>query len=114
MALRKRSEQQERGDAEGAPSGSARDAAGSREWGARTVRVTWGEEKITPVPGSYSTVTVGPLDVTFALREGEDLGERTRAALAELAEIAEVERERKIANFVNKLRQVVGRARGDG
>jgi len=112
MALKTRSERQaaEQQD-EDVPVGPPRNAPEVGEWGARSVRVVWGEEKITAVPGSFSTVSVGPFEVVFQLREGEALEPKYEAAMAELSRLAEVERERKVANFVATLRRVAQRTR---
>ena len=81
-------------------------------WGVRTFRSVWGEEKITPVPGSYSTVTVGPFEVLYVVPEGADAELAFRAANSELAAMAEIERERKVQSFINKLHQSIDRAKG--
>lgn len=119
MALRTRGEKLEEQASEVGAGEPAEQQARERvivvfdKWGARTVRAVWGEEKITPVPGSYSTLTVGPFEVMFTLLEGEELGPRLEVANRELAEVAEAERERKVESFIAKLKQVSQRARGE-
>ena len=79
----------------------------------RTMRVVWGEEKLTPIPNSYSTVTVGPFEMEFTVPSGEDAVAFMDAANRELLAFVEVERERKVQSFINKLRQTAERAKGD-
>jgi hypothetical protein len=75
------------------------------------MRVVWGEEKFTVVPGSYSTVTVGPIELECEARPDKTLAEQYEEMFESLRLIAEEERERKIASFVAKLQQATGRAR---
>jgi hypothetical protein len=86
---------------------------GAVVFGDRTFRAVWGEEKITPVPGSYSTVTVGPFESLFVVAAGGDAARALDHANRELAAFAEVERERKVQSFLNKTRQVTAGAKGD-
>jgi hypothetical protein len=90
---------------EGNPNpGLGSEPAGDRPpWGPRTFTVTWGEEKISPV--QYNSLTVGPFSSTFFVPAGEDAGRYMDHANRELRAMAEVERERKVRSFLNKLHQ---------
>ena len=79
--------------------------------GTTTVTLEWAEEKYSPIPGSFSSCSVGPFGLTFIVH-GQDVAAAMDRGMRVLAEYAEVERERKVRNFVNKLRQVVGEAKG--
>ncbi len=67
------------------------------------VRVVWGEEKYTPIAGSYSTFTVGPFEVTLVCMRGETLAQTWLRGNAQLIKLAEVERVRKSNSFVRAL-----------
>lgn len=71
-----------------------------------TVTVTWGEEKFTPIPGSYSTCSVGPFSVTLPSKPGQEISALFAEANAMLAEMVHAHREEKIAAFVSALRRV--------
>jgi hypothetical protein len=79
-------------------------AVGEASQVGNVVTATWGEEKFTVVPNSYSTCTVGSFTMQSTVREGET----TEAAFQRLTEtlriVAEAERDRKIKLFVEKLR----------
>ena len=79
--------------------------------GTTTVTLEWAEEKYSPIPGSFSSCSVGPFGLTFIVH-GQDVAAAMDRGMRVLAEYAEVERERKVRNFVNKLRQAVGEAKG--
>jgi hypothetical protein len=70
------------------------------------VRYTWGEEKITPVKDSYSTVTVGPFTYTTRARPGESLEQAHGRLVQEAVPLAEQERERKVQSFLDALVRV--------
>ena len=69
------------------------------------IRVVWGEEKIC-LGGSFSPVSVGPFEVEFPVPPGTNVADALDKASRALAGFAEVERERKVRNFLNKLHQV--------
>ena len=80
--------------------------------GTTTVTLAWAEEKFSPIPGSFSSCSVGPFGLTFSVAHGQNIAAAMDRGMRVLAEYAEVERERKVRNFVNNLRQVVGEAKG--
>ena len=75
------------------------------------IRVVWGEEKIC-LNASFSPVSVGPFEVDFPVSEGTNVVDALEKASRVLASFAEVERERKVRNFLNKLHQVNDEAKG--
>ena len=80
--------------------------------GTTTVTLAWAEEKFSPIPGSFSSCSVGPFGLTFSVGPGQNIAAAMDRGMRVLSEYAEMERERKVRNFVNKLRQVVGEAKG--
>lgn len=83
--------------------------------GTVTVTVTWGKEVITPIPGSYSTVEVGPFSISVEVPASAGLTREVFDRLnAELATLAEAERIRKVESFVKALRGVVAEAKAAG
>jgi len=73
------------------------------------VDVTWGEEKFTPIPGSYSTCTVGPFSMTAAVRPDQTRAEAVDRAYAALVRQAEAERARKLESFIRVLNDARGK-----
>lgn len=71
------------------------------------VSATWGEEKYTPIAGSYSTCSVGPFYACSPVRLGETTDQAAARLHTKLAEYAEAERDRKLKSFVAKLKGVV-------
>jgi hypothetical protein len=69
-----------------------------------TVSYTWGEEKITPVRGEFSTCTVGAFTSTTKVRPGETRADALARLAAEVSEFAETERTRKLGSFVRAMR----------
>jgi hypothetical protein len=74
-----------------------------------TIVIVWGEEKYGP-PGSFSSCTVGPFTLTMYVKAGDSVSGAYDRGMRWLAEIAEVERQRKLKNFVNKLNGVKGQS----
>jgi hypothetical protein len=74
--------------------------------GEETVSYTWGEEKYTPVPNSFSTVTVGPITMTTTVREGEAHYEALDRLQRAVRARVDTERTEKIASFLHKYREV--------
>lgn len=79
-----------------------------------TVSAAWGEEKFTPVKNSYSVCTVGPFVGATKVRPGETRAQATLRVLEELREVARVERDRKLKEFVQKLRSLSEELHGAG
>ncbi len=79
--------------------------------GTTTVALNWGEEKYCPIPGSYSTCTVGPFGLTYTVPKGQDVDAAMTAGARALENYAAIERERKIRGFVNKLQQTQGQVK---
>jgi hypothetical protein len=77
-----------------------------------TLTLAWGEEKYTLVANSFSTVTVGPFTASIDVPAGSSVVDAFERINRELYELAEIERERKLTSFVNKLRQAVASTRG--
>jgi hypothetical protein len=75
--------------------------------GTTTVTLNWGEEKYG-IQGSYSACTVGPFGLTFTVARGALVAEAAEAGMQVLARYAEMERERKVRNFMDKLARVQG------
>jgi hypothetical protein len=73
------------------------------------VDVTWGEEKYTPIAGSYSTCTVGPFSMTVAVRPGQAREQAFAEAYEMLAMQARSVRTVKLADFVRVLNDVRGK-----
>jgi hypothetical protein len=79
-----------------------------------TVTATWGEEKYTPIAGSYSTCTVGPFSAVMTIPRGESeatLREVTEVLVGVVTKVAEVERDRKVTSFVGKLKGAIVEAK---
>ena len=103
----------------GLPTNPGISSPGSREGrqgfgvldGVSRIRVVWGEEKIC-LGGSFSPVSVGPFEVEFPVPEGTNVVAALEQASRAIASFAEVERERKVQNFLNKLHQVNTTAKG--
>jgi len=68
------------------------------------VTVTWGEEKFTLVPNSYSTCTVGSFAMQSTVRDGETIEAAFQRLTEAVRTVAEAERDRKIKSFLEKLR----------
>lgn len=75
------------------------------------VKFVWAKETYTPVPGSYSSIDVGPFEAATTIREGEAYGDAYVRLATQVNEMAELERDRKINSFVKKLRQAVAEAK---
>lgn len=73
--------------------------------GGERVTATWAEEKYTLVANSFSTVTVGPFTLSCEVPPGASVGAVFDRLNRHLAEMAEIERERKLQSFLNKLQQ---------
>ena len=64
-----------------------------------TVTVTWGEEKITLVPATFCTCTIGPFTLSGPVRPGESFEAAHGRLYAEVERLAERERGRKLASY---------------
>jgi hypothetical protein len=78
--------------------------------GAERVSYTWGMEKHTLVANSYSTVEVGPMTLSTALRPNETHGQALQRLIQEGDALMRQERERKIQSFVEAWRRGVQQA----
>jgi hypothetical protein len=79
-------------------------AVGETSQVGNVVTATWGEEKFTLVPGSYSTCTVGSFTMQSTVRDGETIEAAFQRLTETLRIVAEAERDRKIKSFLQKLR----------
>jgi hypothetical protein len=76
------------------------------------VTVTWGEEKFTLVPGSFSTCTVGPYSEKTVCRSGESPEQAHERVYSSLEKRAESDRAKKLASF-RKILIETGAIKGD-
>lgn len=79
-----------------------------------TLTYTWGEEKFTPVPNSFSTCTVGPFTATTTVGPGESYMGAYHRLQDFVKGFADAERKQKIDKFVAKLREVLTAAKDKG
>jgi hypothetical protein len=68
------------------------------------VTAVWGEEKFSPGKNSYSSCGVGPFSVTSHVLPGENVAQAQQRLMRQLEEQARVERDRKIASFLEALK----------
>ena len=88
------------------PSAGSQAASGMLVVEPQSVSYTWGEEKITPIKGSFSTCSVGPFSATGSVRHGETIPQACQRIAKEVSQAAEEERDRKLQSFMRKLVQV--------
>lgn len=72
----------------------------------QSVTFVWGEEKITPIKGSFSMCSVGPFSMTSNVRHGETPAQAYSRVAREVEQMAEQQRDRKLQSFLKKLMQV--------
>ncbi len=65
------------------------------------LRVTWGREHFQPI--QYHGMDVGPFELTVTLGDDESVLEAYRRARAQLQEIARLEHETKLAEFLGRI-----------
>lgn len=78
---------------------------------ADVLTVTWGEEKFTPIPGSYSTCSIGPFTVTVSVMPGQSNVDAWRDANEFLSSLARDEKDRKLREFTAQLQDMMAKVR---
>lgn len=68
-----------------------------------TVSVCFGEEKFSPLPGSYSSCTIGPFFASGPVLQGETPAQASERLYGSLLEYARRMRDEKLKVFVEKL-----------
>ena len=76
----------------------------------RTLTVTWGGEKFSPI--QYQTVDVGPITATVEVPEGMSAESAHRAVLSELRMLMAAQFEMQIEDFKERVRAAATAVRG--
>ena len=74
------------------------------------VEYVWAEEKLTPIQGVFSSVSVGPFSTKTRIRPGEAYGDAYIRLATQTNEMAEIERTRKVNSFIKALRGAMNEA----
>lgn len=93
---------------EQAETGSAAVPAGRAQ--VRTLTVTWGGEKFSPI--QYQTVDVGPISATVEVPDGMSAESAHRAVLSELRLLMDSQFEMQIDDFKERVRKAAAAVRG--
>lgn len=76
----------------------------------RTLTVTWGGEKFSPI--QYQTVDVGPISATVEVPDGMSAESAHRAVLSELRLMMDSQFEMQLNDFADRVRKAAAIVRG--